>query len=227
MTITYAKLLNPEEYDIKICLLSIANNKGIEQFIPPELKYEYLRFTSFGLNPRIIKEMYNVLRRESPDYVFSSLISINFRLLLLAPLFRHAKFIIRNNIYLNSSSLAQKILMCLTYPKAMIVIAQTEEMKDELIDVLKLDSNKVEVIQNPVDTQTIEVKLKDYRPFMNEAKRNYVAVGRFAPSKAFDVLVPAFGEVCRHEPESELYIVGRYDDNDDYFRSVRQNIISL
>lgn len=220
MTVTFAKQLNRKKYDVKFCILEIADNKGIEKFIGDDYSKIHIPFTSFGLNLKLLQSFYKVLKEERPDFVFSSLISINFRLLIFARHFRQTVFIVRNNIYLASSSIYQKALIKLTYSQAARVIAQTEEMKDELDTLLKCVHEKVVVIHNPVDIDTIQKKLADYQPFMNPHKINYVAVGRFAPSKAYDVLARAFYHVCKKEVNSELYIVGRYDEQNSYFQEV-------
>lgn len=222
MTVTFAKQLNRERYDVKFCILEITDNKGIEKFISDDYPKIHIPFTSFGLNLKLLQSFYEVLKVERPDFVFSSLISINYRLLIFARHFRQTVFIVRNNIYLASSSIYQKALIKLTYPKAARVIAQTEEMKGELDRLMKCRNEKVVVIHNPVDIDTIQKKLANYQPFMNPHKINYVAVGRFAPSKAYDILAKAFYHVCQKEPESVLYIVGRYDEQNSYFQKVWQ-----
>lgn len=225
MTVTFAKQLDRDKNDVIFYLIDYKKDKRIEDFIPKDYKINHIALP-FGLSIKSIHTLYNILKRESPDFVFSSLISINFRLLVLAPIFRRTKFIVRNNIYLKSSSTAQKLMMRFTYNKAVMVIAQTEEMKYELEKSLNLPSQKVVVIHNPVDKDTITEKLKDYKPFMDTTKTNYVAVGRFAKSKGFDVLLEAFNHVLKKEPTSELYIVGRYDDKDEYFRATYNTYIT-
>lgn len=220
MTVTFAKQLNREIFDVRFCILEIADNKGIEQFIGDNYPKIHIQHTSFGLSLKLLRSLYRVLKEERPDFVFSSLISINFRLLLFARMFKRTKFIVRNNIYLASSSIYQKILIKMTYPRAVWVIAQTDEMKGELDKLLKCDKEKVVVIHNPVDEETILKKLSNYQSFMNTGRVNYVSVGRFAPSKAFDVLVRAFNKVCKKDSNSELYIVGRYDEQNKYFQEV-------
>ena len=226
MTVTFAKQLDRDKYDIIFYLIDYKKDHRIEDYIPKDYKINYIPL-AFGLSIKSIVTLYRVLKRESPDYVFSSLISINFRLLLLAPIFRRIRFIVRNNIYLKSSSVAQKLFMRFTYNKAVMVIAQTEEMKDELEKKLNLPPKKVIVIHNPIDKDTITEKLKDYKPFMNPSKTNFVAVGRCSQGKAFDVLVKAFDVVCQQDAESELYIVGRYDESSDLYIKLKNLITSL
>lgn len=228
MTVTFAKLLDKTKYNVLFYLLDCGKDRQIEDFIPKDYPVFYLPF-SFGLSSKTVKTFYEVLKQEKPNIVFSSLTSINIRLLLLSPFFKSTKFVVRNNINLRNASIScgQKFLMRITYQFASAIIAQTEEMKKEFVEDLNIDDSKIEVIHNPVDTQTIDEKLQNYTPFMNSEKQNYVAVGRFAKGKAFDILVKAFNEVCKNNMSSELYIVGRYDESNEYYQSVRSLIEKL
>ena len=229
MTVTFAKQLDRERYDVIFYLLDYKSNRGIQDFIPQSYKVHYISSSSFGLNPKVVWALYKILKKENPDIVFSSLISINFRLLLWKPLFRKVCFVVRNNIYLKKTSISfmQRMLMRFTYPRANYIIAQTDEMKDELVDLLHLDTSTIRVIQNPVDSQTIDEKLKNFVPFMNSLTTNYVGIGRYSKGKAFDILIKAFNVVCQKEPESELYIVGRYDEKSDFYIQLMKLIDKL
>lgn len=229
MTVTFAKQLNREKYDVIFYLLDYKSSRGILDFIPKTYKIHHILSSSFGLNPKVVGAFYKILKNENPDIVFSSLISINFRLLLWKPFFKKVCFVVRNNIYLKKTSISfiQRMLMRFTYPRADYIIAQTDEMKEELIDLLHLDASTIRVIQNPVDTETIDNKLNHYVPFMNSLTTNYVGIGRYSKGKAFDVLVKAFNIVCQKEPESELYIVGRYDEKSDFYIKLMELIDRL
>ena len=76
--------------------------------------------------------MWNVVREEKPDIVFSSLLYLNARLIIVAKLCG-TKVIVRNNIDLSRTTHKINIpLVRLTYKWADKVIAQQEEMHDEL-----------------------------------------------------------------------------------------------
>ncbi|MCR4769933.1 MAG: glycosyltransferase [Bacteroidaceae bacterium] len=229
MTVTFAKQLDVSKYEVVFYLIDYKTNSGILDFIPKAYRVCHLSNSSFGVNPTSVWQFYKVLKKEKPDIVFSSLISINFRLLLWKPLFRKVCFVVRNNTYLKKTSISfmQKMLMRFTYPRANYIITQTDEMKDELVDLLQLDASKIHVIQNPIDTHTIDDKLNNYMPFMNSQTINYVGIGRFSKGKAFDILVKAFNVVCQKEPNSELYIVGRYDEKSNFYLNLVELIDRL
>ena len=94
----------------------------------------------------------------NPAVVFSSAMHINQRLLLLKPFFRDVKFIVRNDNYLYTLPPLKRLCLKLTYRFAECVIAQTEEMGAEVS--MFVDAEKVHVLDNPIDEELIESKLR-------------------------------------------------------------------
>ena len=69
------------------------------------------------------------------------------------------KFIIRCENYLYTFKNRQLNLIRNTYKNADLIIAQTEEMKEELIDRMHIDSKMIKVLHNPIDKITIDKKI--------------------------------------------------------------------
>lgn len=96
-------------------------------------------------------------------------------------------------------------------PKASKVIALNESMANELLQETKLNSNKIEIINNPVDIGEITQKAKQNvaHPWLEETSDLPVllAVGRFYPQKNFHFLLKAFAEALK-ERELRLIILG-------------------
>lgn len=212
MTINIAKLLPLSEWDITFCKVSIPctlQNGRIDDFIPNNYKLTNISWSS---QIAIIKQMWDIMKRIKPDVVFSSLMPYNQRLLLLRPLFKSTRFIVRNDNYLFTISPVKRFALKHTYRNASTIIAQTEEMKSELCE-LGLKADKIVVLHNILDTELINSKANAPSPFPNDSTTRYVSVGRFAAQKGFDILVKAFAEVIKEKPDSELYIVGDYETN--------------
>lgn len=212
MTVNIAKLLPLSEYDITFCKISIPcalQNGRIDDFIPKNLKITNISWSS---QIALIKQMWGIMKRIKPDVVFSSLMPYNQRLLLLKPFFKSTRFIVRNDNYLFTISPIKRFTLKYTYRNASTIIAQTEEMKSELCE-LGLNADKIVVLHNFLDTELISSKANAPSPFPIDSITRYVAVGRFAPQKGFDILVKAFAEVIKEKPDSELYIVGDHETN--------------
>lgn len=225
MSVTITKSLDRDKFKVQYYLVGDFEDERapLKQFIPDDLSVHCIGSCS---SIQLILKFFFILAKEKPDVVFASVLNINNKLLLLRKLFRHVKFVIRCDNYLYTYNDKQRRIILKTYPNADIIIAQTKEMKQELIDEMHISEDKVVVLQNPVDTETINTKIQAGKnPYSNNGKVQYVASGRFAYQKGFDLLVEAFAIVKKQQPEAELYIVGRKDGGcEDYYNEVKQLI---
>ncbi|WP_288606101.1 DUF1919 domain-containing protein [uncultured Prevotellamassilia sp.] len=225
MSVTITKSLDRDKFKVEYYLVGDFEDERapLKQFIPDDLSVHCIGSCSSIL---LILKFFFILAKEKPDVVFASVLNINNKLLVLRKLFRHVKFVIRCDNYLYTYNDKQRRIILKTYPNADIIIAQTEEMKQELIDEMHISEDKVVVLQNPVDTETINKKIQTGKiPYSDDGKVRYVASGRFAYQKGFDLLVEAFAIVKEQQPEAELYIVGRNDGGfEDYYNEVKQLI---
>lgn len=227
MTVTIGKNLDPNKFDVIFYLLDRPlGTSTIENFIPKEYK---IRKLSNAKGWDLVKLLNGVLNTEKPDIVFSSMIYVNTKLLALKWLHKQTKFIIRNNNYLYTLTRSQKFVLKMTYGWADYIIAQTEEMKEELIKDTNLSKEKVVVLHNPIDIETIEEKIKEESPYnKNNTSIKYVASGRFFHVKGFDILVKAFKKVIEKQPDSDLYIVGNKTGNcAEYYQRIESLINDL
>ena len=211
MTVTIAKSLSLANFDIVYYLVeSINTSATIEEFIPHgSVIYRLKR----GNVLFFLVNLFKTLKSEKPDIVFSSMMYLNTKLLALSCLFPKIKYIVRNDNYLYTLTRIQKLILKFTYKKADCIIAQTQEMGEELVQQAGIKSDFVKVLQNPIDTETIDKKSNEPSPFKENDSIKYVASGRFFRVKGFDILVKAFRLVVDKQPNSELYILGKKDEN--------------
>lgn len=227
MTVTIGKSLDINKFEVIFYLLDRPlGTSTIENFIPKEYNIKKL---SNAKGWDLVKLLNGVLNTEKPDIVFSSMIYVNTKLLALKWLHKQTKFIIRNNNYLYTLTRSQKFILKMTYGWADYIIAQTEEMKEELIKDANLSNEKVVVLHNPIDIETIEEKIKEKSPYnKNNTSIKYVASGRFFHVKGFDILVKAFKKVIEKQPNSELFIVGNKTGNcAEYYQKIELLINDL
>lgn len=81
-------------------------------------------------------------------------------------------------------------------------VAVSEFTKHRLLNFLKLDPEKVAVIQNGVDNSRFRCNSH------NKVWGRIVYIGRLVPHKHVELLVDAFYEVKEKVPEAELHIIG-------------------
>jgi glycosyltransferase involved in cell wall biosynthesis len=205
VSVTIGKNLDSEFFDVFyyavgpwICEIS--------DFISPEHFRGHLRYS----NPiKLLACLYKTIRKESPDIIFTSVMYISTKLLLLQPFFRATKFIVRSENNFFSFNKRQQWMIRFLYRRAENVITQTDEMRIEFVEKAHLPVSKVVTIQNPQDFEMISELAQEPSPFKDSSKKYFVASGRFAYQKGFDILVQAFALVSQKIKEAELYIVGR------------------
>ena len=210
ISVLFGKSLDCNKFNVTFCLLErMSGSTSIRDFIPQGYT---IRSIPDSRGFKLIQSLWKVLQDEKPDIVFSSMMYINTKLLALKWMFPKCRFIVRNNNYLYTHSRFQELIIRLTYWRADYVIAQTDEMAEELIKRVKLQKEKVRVLQNPIDIETIKAKLRAGNPYPESDLIKYVATGRFDYVKGFDILVKAFKIVVEHQPNATLYILGNTGD---------------
>ena len=204
MTVNIAKMLDRERYEVVFCIVGRGEHK-ISAFIPDTCR-------TITLPVRSIADFFTIrltrlLKKESADIVFCSQMAYHPALIVAAKLCR-AKVVIRNNFSMAGHSKILRMLYRLTYRYADVVIAQQDEMRDEILSLPHMDPEKVITLHNPVDTELIDEKLAcAASPYAGDTV-NYVSVGSIQYRKGQDTLLKAFSEVCKRIEDSHLYFVG-------------------
>lgn len=226
MTVTITKSLDRQEFDVVYYLIGMSSDSKfeLEEHIP-----SYYTVNRIQRSTPIIL-MYIILRaiiKERPDCVFSSTLFINNKILPFSCLFRKTKFVVRCENYLYTFSNNQKKVIKFVYRQADVIVAQTEEMKQELVEQANISEKKVVVLHNPIDKESIDSKVADGKtPFIDNGNLKFVASGRFSKQKGFDLLIQAFALVKQQVPNSELFIIGNNDGKfKDYYESIKRKIV--
>lgn len=222
IAVTVTKGLDPKLYDVTYYLVGMTNDNSypIEDFIPQHWKVCHIRKTRSAI--LLIKLLW-ILLKEYPDTVFSTTFYINGKLLLIKNLLPQTRFIVRCENYLYTFKNKQLRLIKNMYRKATMIIAQTEEMKDELINQMQIDDIKITVLHNPIDTNTIDKGIEcGTNPYPQVETIKFCACGRFTHQKGFDLLIEAFSIVKKTIPNALLYIIGNNKGSkEDYCNLLR------
>lgn len=206
MSVLIGKNLDPGKYDVCFCLIERTVKSSIADFIPEGLRIKRIP----NKNPLLLMwSIVTTIIKEKPYAVFSSVFNLSNKYLPIRWLFPKVKVIIRCDNYLYTYNEKQQNMIKKLYPKADCIIAQTEEMRDELLPLRGIDASKVIALHNPIDVQTIDKKLVDASsPYEQDSIIKYVASGRFSYQKGYDMIAEAFAIVCQSNPACELYILG-------------------
>lgn len=220
MSITLSKFLPKEKYDVKYVI--VGRLKQIYSFIPDEAQVKVLPVSNKWM--LLTLRIFILIKKEQPDFVFSSVMYLNIRLLLAAKM-AGVKCIVRNDNTLRFVGADTRFFIKKTYPMAHKIIAQQEEMQEEIIKECGVSNRKCIVLHNPIDTETIDKKLMSSdNPYPLNDNINNVWVGRFSPDKGQDILVKALGELHRSGFKAHVWFVGRYDESTDFFKHIKHDI---
>ena len=221
VTITISKLLDQSKYDVQFAI--VGNSLGeIIQFIPANYNISFIKIRNIW--DFTTCKLIRFFKRIHPNIVFCSLMYLNTRVILSAKIVGGIKTIIRNNNGLHDLRFDNAFLIKKLYPNADELILQTDEMKDEIMNYVRLDEKRVHVIFNPIDVESIEKKLKDVSNPFDSQYINYVFVGRIHFCKGLDVLLSAFAELLKASKKSKLYIVGKIDGSNSYYLKLKDQI---
>lgn len=213
MSVNISKMLiNNGSYDVRYVIIYKQKYKKsgttITDFIP--INHEIISIESKNRLDETIK-LFQIIKKENPLIVFASHYTINYKILSFKKKFQNTKFIIRAENNYETFPIIGKVITKITYRLADVVIAQTNEMKNEYLKHKILSPEKIHVLGNPIDKDFINNRIKDcLSPFPNDGKKHIVAVGRVAYQKGYDILAEAFTEVINTNKNIELYIIGSY-----------------
>jgi glycosyltransferase involved in cell wall biosynthesis len=202
------------DYNRLSVTLVLAEKKGVFlELVPDEVQIVNLNksktvFCLFKLR-RLISKL-------QPDIVYSTLIRSSIVLSLALICIKHkSKVILRSpnspkllkdNRMLN---IVQEKLISYAYSKSDLVIAQTLEMKNELVHYHGIEPHKVEVVLNPIAKLAIDkLSVVNFEHIFDIDNINVVASGRLIKQKGFDVLIKSFELIVKENSKYHLHIIG-------------------
>ncbi|WP_415327547.1 glycosyltransferase [Chryseobacterium sp. MMS23-Vi53] len=142
----------------------------------------------------ILREIY----RRKPDIVFSGFGEVNAYLSLFIKLFPKTKFIARETNVVTQHVTRKEIKFFYNfYNNYDKIIAQSDDMMNDLTGNFKIKSNKIIKINNPVDFDFIDQKLAvSSKPECYKYNyKNVVAIGNLSARKGFDNLLKVFSRL--------------------------------
>ena len=219
MTITIARLLDRKEYDVRFVVISREIGE-IKEFIPEDYPLGLVKIRN--IYDFTTLRVYRYLKKVRPDYVFCSLHYLNPRVIQAAKWVGDCKIIVRFNCEVSRVQGLNKRLTKIAYPKADVIIAQTERMQEDLETTFNLPKGNVIAMHNLIDKTSIDAKLKDAEnPYEDDENKVFAWVGRYDPVKGADVVVNAFIEAYQKRKDISLYMVGKVNEHNEYYQSVK------
>ena len=222
MSVLIGKLLPKDRFEVKYVVVGRLRNiynilpEGYEvDCIPVRNIYE---FSTLRIWWKIMKE--------KPDVVFASQVAYNPQVIIAARM-AGRKVVIRSSGMLGNYSKKHLRRVKIPYPWANMLLAQQEDMREEMIRLLNVPPEKVVTIHNPLDTADIDKLGTAPSPYPDTEDVNYVQTANVIHRKAQDVAIKAMAVVKQGIPNAHLYFVGNYDERSDYYQSLCKLIAEL
>ncbi len=211
MTLLYAKTLQRAGCDCRLLIVQGPSEEfELKPFIPAGQPYDYIQ----GRYRSLYHNVVGYVLRTKPNCVFFSIPHMIPTMVIAKALAPGMKIVFRE---CNMPTMHRKIN---SYPAKFILryadalIAQTDEMKREMVAFYHVNPDKTVVINNPLDTSLIKEKIKEKYKYPSPECIHFVAVGRVEAQKDYITMVKAFASVLKLLPSSRLEIIGTLRDRE-------------
>ncbi len=163
-----------------------------------------------------VLKLRHLIKKLSPVMIYSTLFRTHIALdIALSSIKIRPIVILRNptspKLILKEKNLGaiEKFFLVKAYSNASHILAQTPDMKKELVQYFHLEEDRIQVFINPLDTASIQEGIKNIKNPFDVNRINVVAMGRLGKEKALDVLLKAFKLVVKKNHHYVLHIIGR------------------
>lgn len=226
--VNYLRKLNIKKFKIHLILI---NEIGpFRELIPSRVNVINLnrKRSRFGLF-----QLLKYINKIDPDLVVSTTNYLNILVLICSFLLKNRLKICLYEPSMPSAQISNNHfpkyyfwLIKLLYRRSDYIIAQTEEMKEEIIKFYSPPKNEIIVTSNPIDESLIGEQTRNQKNPYNFEKINVVVSGRISEEKGQDVLIKAFKNVVSNDNKFQLNILGSIGSQ-VYFEELQSIIIEL
>ncbi|UJL45915.1 glycosyltransferase [Virgibacillus sp. NKC19-16] len=209
-------------------LVTLNYNGSYEEYIKSDVTF--IKLETKRLRSAIFP-LAKVIREEKADIVFSTIPNYN-TIAILANLFAFtgAKNIVREAAFLGGSPKENIKLLAygMLYKLSSKVIALSEGVKENIIKQYKVKSEKIKVIYNPVDLDSIENNIKHgqvagaHQAIFNANEKIIITAGRLVKDKDHETLLRAFAKV-NERIHAKLVILGEGELEEDLKRTAHEH----
>ncbi|WP_455962982.1 glycosyltransferase [Bacteroides bouchesdurhonensis] len=204
-------LSSTKQYDITLLLLKKAENEYLSDLD------KGIKIINIASTVRVRYNIFEILKQiklVSPDICFLSLDKLNICLSPFICLFsKNIRFVVRETNILSKLDFPNhffyRLLYRLFYSKYKLIIAQSEDMRKDLIENFYVKEQNIIKINNPVDVEKIENKILESseKTILDPLNNNFIMVGRLTYQKGYDILLKRMSE--NKDINYQLFILGK------------------
>lgn len=214
--VTLANELNREKFKIIIVLFKKEGHflnllKKDVQII--ELKTNKIRFSIFKIIP--------LIRKQKPDIAFFGWGEIAAFISPFIPCFTNIHFIARETNVVSKHVTRKEIRFFYRfYNNFHKIIAQSNDMKYDLIENWKVKSQKIYKINNPIDVEYIQNQMISDEKLFSDEYKNVLAIGNLSQRKGFDLLLNVFSHL--KDEKIKLIVLGDGSDKEKLIQQKKE-----
>lgn len=187
--------LDPSVFEVKLIVLGFKK----------DAVYEVDRVPVMYLNkPRLLLgtvSLFKVIVKEKPAIVVSSIVHLNLMMGFFSFFLNKIKFIGREasvvskmNEFSKFNTKLNTLLMKFFYPRLSAIVCQSDDMRNDFIQTLKLNPSKLILIHNPIT----------FIPTLNKNKNltntfHFVTVGRLSPEKGHLRIIDGLSKIDKYD----------------------------
>lgn len=221
MSALIGKLLPKDQFEVKFVVLGRLRN--VYNILPEGYDVDCIPVRNIYAFSTL--RIWWKIMREKPDVVFVSQVSYNPRVIIASKL-AGRKVVVRSSGMIGRYKKNWRPVKA-TYPWADKLIAQQEDMREEMIRLLKVKQEKVVTLHNPLDCSDIDRLSVAPSPYSDNDHVVFVETATVNHRKAQDIAIKAFSIVKKSIPNAHLYFVGKYDENSTYYQKQQKLIVEL
>lgn len=222
------------KYDVDLLITwNHGENNLFENEIPEKVNYEFL-FENYDGKSKIIKEIFRLRAKSSylkkvekivKERKYDIVIDYSSNLLkykdldIKVPVFAWIHFSLTFGEKLSGEKVEKYKKQYKKYDK---ILAICDTMKDEFVEILGMDKNKVELVYNPINLEIIKKKAENtnlkYKNYLNDDY--FLQVSRLTQQKQPEHLVDIYHKLKQRGIKEKLYFIG----NGEKIELIKQKI---
>ncbi|MFC2542464.1 MAG: glycosyltransferase [Leptotrichia hofstadii] len=209
-------------YDVDLLITwNHGENNLFENEIPEKVNYKFL-FDNYNGKNKLIKEIYRIRAKAAylkkvekiiKENKYDVIIDYSSNLLkynnfdIKVPVFAWIHFSLTFGDKLSTDKIEKYRKQYKKYDK---ILAICDTMRDEFVEILGMDKNKVELVYNPIDLEAIRKKAENIdKKYENYLKQDYfLQVSRLTEQKQPEHLVDIYYKLKQRGIKEKLYFIG-------------------
>ena len=209
-------------YDVDLLITwNHGENNLFENEIPEKVNYKFL-FDNYNGKNKLIKEIYRIRAKATylkkvekiiKENKYDVIIDYSSNLLkynnfdIKVPVFAWIHFSLTFGDKLSTDKIEKYKKQYKKYDK---ILAICDTMRDEFVEILGMDKNKVELVYNPIDLEAIRKKAENIdKKYENYLKQDYfLQVSRLTEQKQPEHLVDIYYKLKQRGIKEKLYFIG-------------------